>query len=194
MLRIGITGGIGAGKSLIARVLEHMGYPVFYSDREAKALYDTHQVLKSELIALIGNELYDATGFKKDILIQAIFENPSLKEKIESLVHPKVRAAFEEWAAQQSAELVFNEAAILFETGAYLHLNANILVTAPIKLRLQRVATRDGLSIREIEKRIQVQWSDEQKLKLANFIIVNDGNAILKQIETIVQELLKGKK
>ncbi|MFM6946585.1 MAG: dephospho-CoA kinase [Flavobacteriales bacterium] len=193
MLRIGITGGIGAGKSLIARVLEHMGYPVFYSDREAKALYDTHQVLKSELIALIGNELYDATGFKKDLLIQAIFENPSLKEKIENLVHPKVRAAFEDWAAQQSAELVFNEAAILFETGAYLHLNANILVTAPIELRLQRVATRDGLSIREIEKRIQVQWSDEQKLRLADYIIVNDGNAILKQIETIVQELLKGK-
>ena len=193
MLRIGITGGIGAGKSLIARVLEHMGYPVFYSDREAKALYDTHQVLKSELIALIGNELYDATGFKKDLLIQAIFENPSLKEKIENLLHPKVRAAFEDWAAQQSAELVFNEAAILFETGAYLQFNANILVTAPIELRLQRVVSRDGLSIREIEKRISTQWSDERKIRLADFIIVNDGKAILNQIETIVQELLKGK-
>ena len=193
MLRIGITGGIGAGKSLIARVLEHMGYPVFYSDREAKALYDTHQVLKSELIALIGNELYDATGFKKDILIQAIFENPSLKEKIERLVHPKVRAAFEDWATRQSAELVFNEAAILFETGAYLQFNANILVTAPIELRLQRVVSRDGLSIREIEKRINTQWSDERKIRLADFIIVNDGKAILNQIETIVQELLKGK-
>ncbi|MFM8596644.1 MAG: dephospho-CoA kinase [Flavobacteriales bacterium] len=191
MLRIGITGGIGAGKSLIARVLEHMGYPVFYSDQEAKALYDTHQVLKSELTALIGNELYDATGFKKDILIQAIFENPSLKEKIESLVHPKVRAAFEDWATRQNTELVFNEAAILFETGAYLHFNVNILVTAPIELRLQRVIARDGLSIREVEKRISTQWPDKQKIKLADFIIVNDGKAILNQIETIVQALLK---
>ena len=191
MLRIGLTGGIGSGKSLVASVLEKMGYPVFYSDREAKALYDTHQVLKSELIALIGAELYDATGFKKDILIHAIFENPALKEKIESLVHPKVRAAFEEWAARQSTELVFNEAAILFETGAYLQFDATILVTAPVELRLQRVAARDGLSIQEIEKRIQTQWPDEQKKLYADFIIENDGRAMLKQIEAILNSLLK---
>ncbi len=191
MLRIGLTGGIGSGKSLVASVLEQMGYPVFYSDREAKALYDTHQVLKTELIALIGAELYNPTGFKKDILIQAIFENPALKEKIESLVHPKVRAVFEQWAAQQSTELVFNEAAILFETGAYLQFDATILVSAPVELRLQRVVSRDGLSIQEIEKRIQTQWPDEQKKLLADFIIENDGRAILKQIENILQSLLK---
>lgn len=191
MLRIGLTGGIGSGKSLVASVLEKMGYPVFYSDREAKALYDTHQVLKSELIALIGAELYDATGFKKDILIHAIFENPALKEKIESLVHPKVRAAFEEWAAHQNTDLVFNEAAILFETGAYLQFDATILVTAPVELRLQRVVARDGLSVREIEKRIQTQWPDEQKKLYADFIIENDGRAMLKQIEAILNSLLK---
>ena len=191
MLRIGLTGGIGSGKSLVASVLEKMGYPVFYSDREAKALYDTHQVLKAELIALIGAELYDATGFKKDILIHAIFENPVLKEKIESLVHPKVRAAFEEWVAKQSSKIVFNEAAILFETGAYLTFDATILVTAPVELRLQRVVARDGLSIREIENRMAYQWSDEQKKLLANFIIENDGQAILKQIENILHVLLK---
>ena len=191
MLRIGLTGGIGSGKSLVASVLEQMGYPVFYSDREAKALYDTHQVLKSELIALIGTELYDATGFKKALLIEAIFENPALKEKIERLVHPKVRAAFEEWAARQSTELVFNEAAILFETGAYLQFDATILVTAPVELRLQRVVARDGLSIQEIEKRIQTQWPDEQKKLYADFIIENDGRAMLKQIEAILNSLLK---
>jgi dephospho-CoA kinase len=191
MLRIGLTGGIGSGKSLVASVLEQMGYPVFYSDIEAKALYDTHQVLKTELIALIGAELFDATGFKKDILIEAIFENPALKEKIESLVHPKVRAAFEEWAAQQNTELVFNEAAILFETRAYLQFDATILVTAPVNLRLERVVARDGLSIREIEKRMASQWSDEQKIVHADFIIENDGRAILKQIEKILNSLLK---
>ena len=191
MLRIGLTGGIGSGKSLVASVLEQMGYPVFYSDREAKALYDTHEVLKTELIALIGTELYDATGFKKDLLIEAIFENPALKEKIERLVHPKVRAAFEEWAAHQNTELVFNEAAILFETGAYVQFDATILVIAPAELRLERVVARDGLSIQEIEKRIKTQWPDSQKINLTDFIIENDGKAILKQIEAIVAELLK---
>lgn len=193
MLRIGLTGGIGSGKSLVASVLEQMGYPVFYSDLEAKAQYDTHEVLKTELIALIGTELYDATGFKKDLLIEAIFENPALKDKIERLVHPKVRAAFEEWAARQNTELVFNEAAILFETGAYLQFDATILVIAPAELRLQRVVARDGLSIQEIEKRIKTQWPDTQKIKLTDFIIENDGKAILKQIEAIVAELLKVK-
>ncbi len=193
MLRIGLTGGIGSGKSMVASILEHMGYPVFYSDLEAKALYDTHQTLKAELIELIGAGLYDQTGFNKGLLSRAIFENPALKEKIESLVHPKVRAAFEEWAAKQSTELVFNEAAILFETGAYLQFDATILVSASVELRLQRVVSRDGLSIQEIEKRIQTQWSDEQKKLLADFIIENDGRAILKQIESIVVELLKDK-
>lgn len=193
MLRIGLTGGIGSGKSLVASVLEQMGYPVFYSDQEAKALYDTHQTLKVELIELIGAGLYDQTGFNKGLLSRAIFENPALKGKIESLVHPKVRAAFEEWAAKQSTELVFNEAAILFETGAYLQFDATILVSAPVELRLQRVVSRDGLSIQEIEKRIQTQWPDEQKKLLADFIIENDGRAILKQIESIVVELLKDK-
>ena len=127
--------------------------------------------------------------FKKDVLIHAIFENPALKEKIESLVHPKVRAAFEEWAAKQSTELVFNEAAILFETGAYLQFDATILVSAPVELRLQRVVSRDGLSIQEIEKRIQTQWPDEQKKLLADFIIENDGRAILKQIEAVLLQL-----
>lgn len=193
MLRIGLTGGIGSGKSLVASVLEQMGYPVFYSDQEAKALYDTHQTLKAELIELIGAGLYNQTGFNKGLLSRAIFENPALKGKIESLVHPKVRAAFEEWAAKQSTELVFNEAAILFETGAYLQFDATILVSAPVELRLQRVVSRDGLSIQEIEKRIQTQWPDEQKKLLADFIIENDGRAILKQIESIVVELLKDK-
>jgi dephospho-CoA kinase len=189
MLRIGLTGGIGSGKSLVASVLEQMGYPVFYSDQEAKALYDTHQTLKAELIELIGAGLYNQTGFNKGLLSRAIFENPALKGKIESLVHPKVRAAFDQWAAKQSTELVFNEAAILFETGAYLQFDATILVSAPVELRLQRVVSRDGLSIQEIEKRIQTQWSDEQKKLLADFIIENDGRAILKQIEVVLLQL-----
>jgi dephospho-CoA kinase len=189
MRRIGLTGGIGAGKSTVARVLQKMGYPVFYSDDEAKLLYDTDPVLKEKLSALFGNELYLSGLFQKNILAEKLFQNPALKKKVSELVHPAVRKKFENWSLQQKATLVFNEAAILFETGAYLNFDATILVVAPIELRKQRVAERDGLPMEQIETRIANQWPDAEKIKLASFVIENDGQALLPQIEKIILTL-----
>lgn len=189
MRRIGLTGGIGAGKSTVARVLQKMGYPVFYSDDEAKLLYDTEPVLKEKLTALFGNELYLSGLFQKNILAEKLFQNPALKEKVSELVHPAVRKKFEDWALQQKATLVFNEAAILIETGAYLNFDATILVVAPIELRKQRVAERDGLPMEQIETRIANQSPDAEKIKLASFVIENDGQALLPQIENIILTL-----
>jgi dephospho-CoA kinase len=189
MRHIGLTGGIGAGKSTVARVLQKMGYPVFYSDNEAKLLYDTDPVLKDKLTALLGNELYLSGLFQKNKLAEKLFQNPALKEKVSELVHPAVRKKFENWSLQQKATLVFNEAAILFETGAYLNFDATILVVAPIELRKQRVAERDGLPMEQIETRIANQWPDAEKIKLASFVIENDGQALLPQIEKIILTL-----
>lgn len=189
MRRIGLTGGIGAGKSTVARVLQKMGYPVFYSDVEAKILYDTDPTLKKEMTALFGDELYLRGLFQKNILAEKLFQNPTLKEKVSELVHPAVRQKFEDWAQQQKAALVFNEAAILFETGAYLNFDATILILAPIELRKQRVAERDGITMGQIESRIDNQWPDTEKIKLASFVINNDGQALLPQIENIIQKL-----
>jgi dephospho-CoA kinase len=183
MIQIGLTGGIGAGKTSVAKVLEHMGYPVFYSDLEAKKLYDDHPILKEQMIALFGNELYQNGHFDKNILAQQLFQNPILKEKVSELVHPLVREAFEQWASQQHTNMVFNEAAILFETGAYQQFTATILVVAPEDLRIQRVISRDQLTEQEVRNRINQQWTDAQKKVLTPYVIENDGRPLLIQIE-----------
>jgi dephospho-CoA kinase len=160
-----------------------MGYPVFYSDLEAKKLYDDHPILKEQMIALFGNELYQNGHFDKNILARQLFQNPILKEKVSELVHPLVREAFEQWASQQHTNMVFNEAAILFETGAYQQFTATILVVAPEDLRIQRVISRDQLTEQEVRNRINQQWTDAQKKVLTPYVIENDGRPLLIQIE-----------
>ena len=189
MIQIGLTGGIGAGKTSVAKVLEHMGYPVFYSDTEAKKLYDDHPILKEQMIALFGNELYQNGHFQKNILAQQIFQNPILKEKVSELVHPLVRSKFNSWAQKQTSNLVFNEAAILFETGANKQFTATILVVAPEELRVQRVSKRDALTPQEVRNRIAQQWTDDQKKALTPYVIENDGRPLLIQIETCLEAI-----
>lgn len=189
MIQIGLTGGIGAGKTSVAKVLEHMGYPVFYSDLEAKKLYDDHPILKEQMITLFGNELYQNGHFQKNILAQQLFQNPILKEKVSELVHPLVRAAFQQWASQQHTNMVFNEAAILFETGAYQQFTATILVVAPEDLRIQRVISRDQLTEQEVLIRINQQWTDAQKKVLTPYVIENDGRPLLYQIEATLDQI-----
>jgi len=189
MRHIGLTGGIGSGKSTIAGVLEHMGYPVFYSDQEAKKLYVTHPLLKNELIAILGKESYQNGIFQKHVLATQLFENLALQEKIAALVHPLVRERFNEWAEQQTTDLVFNEAAILFETAAYQQFDATILVIAPLETRIQRVQARDNLSREEILSRVANQWPDAKKMGLTPYIIQNDGQPLLQQIEEVLIQL-----
>jgi dephospho-CoA kinase len=189
MLSIGLTGGIGSGKSLVAAVLEHMGYPVFYSDQEAKALYNEDGLLQKELIVLVGDALYVNGIFQKEVLSQALFNNPELKKEVEARVHPLVRKRFETWAHAQKSRLVFNEAAILFETGAHQQFDATVLVCAPLQLRIDRVKKRDGLEEAVIQQRIKAQWDDDKKRELASYIIENDGQPILAQIESLLQSL-----
>ena len=189
MRHIGLSGGIGSGKSTVANALEHMGYPVFYSDEEAKKLYATHPSLKNELIALLGKASYQNGVFQKHLLATQLFENPGLKEQIAALVHPLVRERFNEWAEQQTTDLVFNEAAILFETGAYTQFAATILVVAPLETRIQRVQKRDNLSREAVLKRIANQWADSEKMNLTPYVITNDGQPLLQQIEEVISKL-----
>jgi dephospho-CoA kinase len=189
MRHIGLSGGIGSGKSTVAKALEHMGYPVFYSDEEAKKLYETHPLLKNQLIAILGKDSYQNGVFQKQVLATQLFENPALKEQIAALVHPLVRERFNEWAGLQTADLVFNEAAILFETGAYKQFSATVLVVAPLETRIERVQKRDGLSREAVLKRIENQWPDSIKMSLTPYIITNDGQPLLQQIEDVISKL-----
>ena len=189
MLRIGLSGGIGSGKSTVAGILAKMGYPVFYSDHEAKRLYDENPVLQKQLVDLFGPAIYRDGQLNKAFLAQQLFSNAELKAQVTALVHPLVRKAFEVWAQQQASDLVFNEAAILFETGAYKDFDATVLVTAPIETRIERVQKRDLISREAVLQRIANQWPDSKKMNLTTFIITNDGQPLLQQIEDVISKL-----
>lgn len=192
MKKIGITGGIGSGKSVVGQILEAMHFPVYYSDQQSKILVDTDHVIREELIKLLGKEVYLDGKLNRPFLTQQLFSNDDLRLKINQIIHPKVREAFTIWVNKQSSNLVFNEAAILFETGAYQSMDYTILVTAPLELRIERVLKRDNIAINEIQERMSKQWSDEEKIPLADFVIVNDeAKPLLKQVEAVINALDK---
>ena len=190
MKRIGITGGIGAGKSLVAEIIKAMGYPVYNSDERAKELTDSNPKIKEGLIHLFGEEIYQNDTLNKFALAQAIFSDESLREKVNALIHPIVREDFNLWALAQNNSLVFNESAILFETGSFKNFDAIILVYAPKELRIKRIMKRDNCSENEVLKRMNSQFSDEEKYHLTEFRVLNDEQTpLLVQVEKIILNL-----
>jgi dephospho-CoA kinase len=190
MKKIGITGGIGSGKSFIATIIERMGYPVYYSDVRSKELTNTHPIIRKGLIDLVGENVYFGGELDKKVLATAIFSNDELRLKVNQLIHPIVRQDFEDWANSQKSDLIFNEAAILFETGAYRNFDATILVYAPEELRLKRVLKRDIITKNEVIARMNNQMNDNEKRKMTSLQILNDGESpILIQIEDIIERL-----
>ena len=187
MKRIGITGGIGAGKSLVAEIIKAMGYPVYNSDERAKELTESNPKIKEGLIHLFGEEIYQNGTLNKFALAQAIFSDESQREKVNAFIHPIVREDFNLWALAQNNSLIFNESAILFETGSYKNFDAIILVFAPIELRIQRIMKRDNCSENEVLKRMNSQFSDEEKYQLTEFRVLNDEQTpLLVQVEKII--------
>lgn len=192
MIKVGVTGGIGAGKSLICSILERIGYPVFYSDIEAKKIITSNPQVRTDLIELFGIQIFKNGQLDRNLLASLLFSDSTLIEKINSIVHPKVREEFENWALSQDSPLVFNEAAILFETGSYKNFDATILVTAPLEIRLNRVMNRDNSIKADVQKRIDNQWSDEQKAILSTYRIQNNGiQSVLDQLDEVLNELIK---
>lgn len=190
MKKIGIAGGIGSGKSVVGRVLEAMNFPVYYSDERAKELVDSHPVIREELIKLIGTEVYLDGKLNRPFLAAKLFADDTIRQKVNEIIHPHVREAFQKWSQTQDSLLVFNEAAILFETGANKLMDATILVTAPKDLKIQRVMNRDKIPEQQVLERMSKQWSDEEKISLADYIIVNDEvQPLLVQIEKIIEQL-----
>jgi dephospho-CoA kinase len=146
-------------------------------------------MLQKHLVDLLGPEVYRDGQLNKQFLSEQLFSNAELKAQVSALVHPIVRSTFENWAQQQTSDLVFNEAAILFETSAYRQFAATILVMAPLETRIERVQKRDSLSREEVLKRIANQWTDVQKMALTPYHVVNDGRPILIQLEQLIAEL-----
>ena len=190
MLRIGLTGGIGSGKTFISGIFEHLGIPVYYSDERAKQLMLNK--LKPDIINLLGQESYLSNGqLNKPYIGKRIFSDPSLRESLNRLVHPAVQDDFEQWCSMQKSPYILKESALLFESGLYKTLDQIILVTAPLALRIARIQQRDNLSKNDIEARLKSQINDEEAKKLAHHIIVNDEKIlILPQIISIHNKLI----
>lgn len=190
MKSIGITGGIGSGKSLVCAILEKMGYPVFYADFEAKKAMNEDPELKKSLIQLLGDQTYANNELNRPFVAEQIFKNHNLKKEVNALVHPAVYRAYENWKKRQKSPLVFNESALLFETGSYKRFDATILVTADRETRIQRVMERDHTSREAVLERMSHQLDDHSKQKLCDFEIVNnDESLLLPQIMKILQLL-----
>ena len=190
MIKVGITGGIGAGKSLVCSVIEQLGFPVFYSDIVAKSLIETDQEIRFFLESKIGEIIFDHSILNKPLLAKHLFSDKKLLSELNSIAHPKVRFLFDVWAFEQKNHIVFNEAAILFETGAYKNFDKIILITAPLSIRIERVVKRDATTEAQVQMRIDNQWSDERKIPLASFVVLNDDvTGLLSQIEKVIEYL-----
>ena len=170
---VGLTGGIGSGKTTVAKQFQALGIPVYIADEEAKKLMNGSKIIKRKLIALFGDEAYKDNTLNRPFLADKIFNNAENLEKMNAVVHPKVASHFKNWVKKQIAPYVLKESAILFENGAYKDCDLIITVTAPLELRKKRLLKRDNTTLEKIQAIINNQWSDESKISKSHFVITN---------------------
>ena len=192
MLKIGITGGIGSGKTTVAKVFEVLGIPVYYADEAAKEIMHKNEPLKQQLIFYFGKDTYVDGKLNRKHLSSIVFADKEKLELLNSLVHPVTIADAEHWFKKQQSPYVLKEAALLFESGAAEGLDYVIGVTAPTAVRIKRVMDRDGVTADEVKKRMLNQIDETIKIRLCNFIIHNDEQQmILPQVLKLHEELLR---
>ena len=189
---VGLTGGIGSGKSTVAEMFKELGVPVYDSDFEAKRLMIDSAKLKQQITNLLGNESYMEDNLNRPFIARQVFANPELLQSLNAIVHPAVREDFEFWVLEQDAPYVIQETALIFENGVQDYYDQVILITAPEDLRLQRVAKRDGLAKEDIQQRMDNQMTDDEKMEKAHFIIENiDLDTTLKKVKETHESLVK---
>jgi dephospho-CoA kinase len=183
---IGLTGGIGSGKSTVADMFANVGVPVYNSDEEAKKIMASSEAVKNGIIELFGRSAYKGNKLNKSFISDQVFQNKDLLKKLNAIVHPAVRNHFLSWMKNQDAPYVIQETAIIFENGKEAFYDAIILVVAPQSTRLKRVMKRDKISKNQIMMRIVNQWPDERKIPLSDFVIDNqDRSKTLKKVKEI---------
>lgn len=172
---IGLTGGIGSGKTTVAKFIEEMGFPVYYSDDRAKEIVNDDEVLKNNIKELLCEEAYDENGFyNRKYVSEIVFNNDETRLQLNALIHPAVKIDFENWVNKQHAEFIFKETALLFELNLNESCYKSVLVTADDNIRIKRVMDRDQKTYREIEAVIDKQMPEKDKIKRADFVIYNN--------------------
>jgi len=180
MLKIGITGSIGSGKSTVCRIFETLGIPVYYADARGRYLMQFDEIVIKKVLDVFGpGILADDKSIDRNLLAGIVFNNPSKLEVLESIIHPAVFSDFNHWIQLQNSKYVLKEAALLFEAGSYKELDKIITVAAPLDIRLERVMLRDHGTKEQIMAREKRQWPDAMKIEMADFIIINDDKQLL---------------
>jgi dephospho-CoA kinase len=195
MLKIGVTGGIGSGKTVVCKIFEALGAPVYYADIEAKKILSSDSSVKRKVKELLGKESYYVNGkANRKFIASKVFDNKSLLKQLNEIVHPAVAVHSARWFESIKGQFAYavKEAALLIESGSYKELNLLIVVTAPEALKIQRVTVRDQISEEQVRVRMKNQLPDDQKVELADFIILNDDqHSLVSQVWKIHQQLLK---
>lgn len=191
MLKVGITGGIGSGKSTVASIFSLLGVPVYHADEAAKRLMKSDQHLRNEIIKAFGKESYQGTEINRSFLISHVFNDEDKRKMLNALVHPATLADAANWMQLQAYPYVLKEAAILFETGVNKTLDYVIGVSAPEMLRITRTMRRDHRTEEEVRQMMAGQMNEEEKMKRCDFLIFNDEKQMLiPQVLELHQKLL----
>ena len=191
MLKIGITGGIGSGKSTVAKLFEVLGIPVYYADNAAKQLMNENETLKQQVQKEFGNEAYTNGKVNRKYIADIVFANPEKLELLNSIVHPATLKDADEWMNKQTTPYTIKEAALIFESGAQEQLDYVIGVYAPTPLRIQRTMQRDNISREEVMARMNKQIDETIKMRLCDFVITNDEQQmVIPQVIELHQKLL----
>jgi len=192
-LSIGLTGGIGSGKSLVADFFRFLGIPVYTADVEAKRLMVTSELIRESLIEAFGESVYLETGgLNRPELAKIIFKDTEALKKVNAIVHPQVRQDYQKWLQKQTqASYVIQESAILFDTGLYKNFDKIITVTADTEVRIERVMERDGCSKQSVLERMSKQISEQEKIERSDFVIYNTSELVIPQIIEIDEQLKK---
>ncbi|MGB0269146.1 MAG: dephospho-CoA kinase [Bacteroidia bacterium] len=191
MLKVGITGGIGSGKTTVCEIFSSFGIPVFNADAETKQLYTNSTELRHQLVVTFGEDVFLTSGAINKAFLSEKLKFDEGRKALNATVHPFVFERFKQWSDEQKSPYVIKEAAILFESGADKTVNKSILVTAPIDIRIDRVKSRDGRTSEEIQSIIANQWSESRLMELVDFVVINDGNhSLIEQVRDLHAKLI----
>lgn len=191
MLKVGLTGGIGSGKSTVARIFEVLGMPVYYADEAAKEIMNTDEELRRQVIQTFGDDAYTNNRLNRQYISSIVFKDKEKLALLNELVHPATIRAAEEWMSKQTTPYALKEAAIIFESGSDKQLDYVIGVHAPQEIRIMRTMQRDNITREEVIKRMNNQMDEEEKMELCNFVIENDErHALIPQVMAMHHQLI----